>query len=193
MKLFRGISLLILLTVLAACGTRAIPNTGQAVRIGSNDTTQDLLVAEMYAQVLSANDIPVERKLNLGNDQAVHNALVQKQIDLYPELTNTAYLTVMEMKDGEKDAAMILEKVRKYYERRWKITWLKAAPASDAIAPVVWQDVIENYPQMSELLDKVSAELTTDAISALVKKVDSNQQGYSQAARDFLTEKGLLP
>jgi len=144
MKLLRFVYVLILAAMLAACGG-SIPNTGQPVRVGSKDTVEDQLLGEMYAQVLQASGIPVERKLNLGNTQEVHQALVDGDIDIYPEYTGTAYLLVMEMKDGEKDPAMINEKVRKYYERRWDVTWLTPAPLSNMTAIAVSADAANKY------------------------------------------------
>ncbi|HEY9087309.1 MAG TPA: glycine betaine ABC transporter substrate-binding protein [Anaerolineaceae bacterium] len=144
MKLLRFVYVIILAAMLAACGG-SIPNTGQPVRVGSKDTVENQLLGEMYAQVLQASGIPVERKLNLGNTQKVHQALVDGDIDVYPEYTGTAYLLVMEMKDGEKDPAMINEKVRKYYERRWDLTWLTPAPLSNMTAIAVTADAANKY------------------------------------------------
>ncbi len=193
MKVYRYISLLILISVLAACGGQSIPNTGDKVRVGSTDTPEDQLIAEIYSQVLEANGIGVERKLNLAGKNAAHNALVNKQIDLYPEYTNNAYLSVMEMKDNEQDPAMIREKVRKYYQRRWKIAWLDAAGTTDPISPVVWQDVLDRYPQMAGLLNTVSKQLSADAVASLNTQLGSQGNDYAKVARSFLDERGLLP
>jgi len=297
MKILRFLSMLILVSVLAACG-RGIPNTGGAVRVGSKNLTENKLVAEMYAQVLADNGIAVERKFDLAGTQGAHNALVNHEIDLYPEYTSTAYLSIMEMKDGEKDPGLVREKVRKYYERRWKITWLEPAPLSNTtaiavtadaankynlrtlsdlvraapnlrfaaennfqqrpdglpglvstygnvefqsmnlftpgsqfqalqsgeadvvvanstdgqvrngnlfllqddrglwgenhITPVVWQEVLERYPQLDDVLNELSAKLTTEAMSELNWKVDGENQNYEQVAVEFLRQNGLL-
>ena len=39
----------------------------------------------MYALILEAKDIPVERKLNLAGTQVAHEALTKDQVDIYPE------------------------------------------------------------------------------------------------------------
>lgn len=193
MKVLRYVSLLILISVLAACGGQSIPTTGDKVRVGSTDAPEDQLIAEVYSQVLEANGIPVERKLNLAGKNAAHNALINKQIDLYPEYTNNAYLSVMEMKDNEQDPGMIREKVHKYYQRRWKIAWLDAAGTTDPLSPVVWQDVLDRYPQMAGLLNTVSKQLTPDVIASLNAQLGDAGSDYAKLARGFLDERGLLP
>lgn len=144
MKILRYVYVLMMISLLAACGG-GIPNTGQPLRVGSKDTVESQLIGEMYAQVLQASGIPVERKLNLGNTQAVHQALIDNQVDVYPEYTDTAYLAIMDMQDGEKDPAMVNEKIRKYYERRWQITWLDPAPMNSGIAIAVTAEAANKY------------------------------------------------
>jgi osmoprotectant transport system substrate-binding protein len=83
----------LLVLVLSACAPSAAP--AAAVRIGSKDFTEELLLGEMYALVLEANGIPVERRLNLAGTQVAHDALVRGEIDLYPEYTGTGYQFIL--------------------------------------------------------------------------------------------------
>jgi osmoprotectant transport system substrate-binding protein len=62
------------------------------VRVGSTNFTEQLILAELYAQALTANGYTVDRKLNLGNREVVAPALETGQIDLYPEYL-ASYLT----------------------------------------------------------------------------------------------------
>ncbi len=59
------------------------------VRVGSTNFTEQLILAEVYAQVLEANGYRVERRLNLGNREIVEPALESGQIDLYAEYMAT--------------------------------------------------------------------------------------------------------
>src|SRR5690606_13180184 len=94
------------------------------VRIGSKDFTEELLLGEMYAQLLENAGIPVERKLNLAGTQVAHEALTKGEIDLYPEYTGTGYLFILDIKDNEKDPSKVYQKVAAEYKSRWNLIWL---------------------------------------------------------------------
>src|SRR5512138_2708553 len=87
-------ALIILGTLLTAVAQPAVAGApaGKTIRIGSTNFTEQLIVAELYAQTLEANGYKVERRLNLGNREIVAPALTSGQIDLYPEYLAT-YLT----------------------------------------------------------------------------------------------------
>ncbi len=92
---------LIALFLLAAC--TAAPSGGggkPSVRIGSTNFPEQVILAELYGQVLEANGYAVERRLNLGNREIVAPALESNQIDMYAEYLAT-YLTYV-TKDPSK-------------------------------------------------------------------------------------------
>jgi osmoprotectant transport system substrate-binding protein len=74
----------------AATGSQA--GSKPTVRIGSTSFTEQVILAELYAQALEANGYRVERRLNLGSREVVAPALESNQIDMYPEYLAT-YLT----------------------------------------------------------------------------------------------------
>ncbi len=102
----RFVPLLVVFTILlASCAPQsAAPAGGGAakptVRVGSTNFTEQLILAELYAQALQANGYTVERRLNLGNREIVAPALESGQIDMYPEYLAT-YLTFVS-KDPSK-------------------------------------------------------------------------------------------
>lgn len=88
-----GVALVAALAVLG-CGSDdggaggAGADTG--VRVASFDFAESELVAELYAQVLEANDITVVRLGAIGPREVVAPALEQGRIDLVPEYLGTA-------------------------------------------------------------------------------------------------------
>ncbi|HYE65149.1 MAG TPA: ABC transporter permease/substrate-binding protein, partial [Pyrinomonadaceae bacterium] len=56
----------------------------QRVVVGSKDFTESVILAEVVAQLLEARGLDVERRFELGGNLA-HDALINGQIDLYPE------------------------------------------------------------------------------------------------------------
>ncbi|MGM9972820.1 MAG: glycine betaine ABC transporter substrate-binding protein [Clostridiaceae bacterium] len=81
------LTLIIGLSVFAGCGS-----DGDKVVIGSKTFTENILLSEMYAQLIEAKtDIEVERKQNLGATSVCFPAIKKGEIDIYLEYTGTAY------------------------------------------------------------------------------------------------------
>ena len=59
-------------------------------------------------------------------------------------------------------------------------------------APVVRSDVLEKYPKMKEVLNKVSASLDAETMRRLNGQVDLEQEDPEDVARKFLEQKGIL-
>ena len=60
------------------------------MRVGSTNFSEQLILGELYAQVLEANGFTVERRFNLGSREIVAPALESGQIDLMAEYLATA-------------------------------------------------------------------------------------------------------
>src|SRR3954447_11914351 len=80
---------LLVVVVLVGCNRGTGSSGKPTVRVGSTNFPEQVILAELYAQILEANDYPVERRLNLGNREIVAPALESGQIDLYPEYLAT--------------------------------------------------------------------------------------------------------
>jgi osmoprotectant transport system substrate-binding protein len=122
----------------APASTPASTGGGAAVRIGSKNFTEQLIVGEMYAQILEANGIKVDRKLNLGGTIVAHNALKNGDIDLYPEYTGTALLAILNEKTMS-DPTAVYQEVAKQYKQQFNLVWLDQSPMNDTQALAVTQ------------------------------------------------------
>lgn len=60
------------------------------------------------------------------------------------------------------------------------------------VAPVVRQDVLDMYPQISDTLNKLSPMITNEEISALNWEVDGKGREYADVAKEWLQKKGML-
>jgi osmoprotectant transport system substrate-binding protein len=138
-----GLSALVVVLILAlsACAapTAAPPKSSGTIKVGSKDFTEEFIVAEMYAQLLEHAGFTVERKLNLGGTPVAQAALVKGDIDLYPEYTSTALLTVLK-KDPIQDPQQVFQTVKQQYEQQFSLTWLSPAPFNDTQALAMTQD-----------------------------------------------------
>ncbi len=112
----------------------------RAIRIGSKNFAESILLAELYAQTLENLGIAVERRFDLGSTQIALAALTRGDIDCYPEYTGTALIDVLHhapMRDGEA----ILKLLRATFEARFHATWLTPAPMNDSQALATTREI----------------------------------------------------
>jgi osmoprotectant transport system substrate-binding protein len=93
-----------------------------AVRIGSKNFSEQVLLGEIVAQALTGKGVRVDRRLNLGGTFVCHKALVAGELDLYPEYTGTAYTAIL-AKKPVADPAAVRRDVESEYAKRWGIVW----------------------------------------------------------------------
>jgi osmoprotectant transport system substrate-binding protein len=153
---------------LAGCAS----SSPDGVSVGSKDFTEELILGEMYAQLLERAGLSVSRKLDLGGTQVAMEALLRGDIDLYPEYTGTALVTELKLSPG-KDAAANYATVKRDYAARYKLAWLNPAPFNDTQALATTQAVRSRY-RLSTLSDLAQAapQLRLGAIPEFTKRED---------------------
>lgn len=98
---------------------------GATITIGSKNFTEQLVLAEIMAQrIEGATSITVERKLNLGGTMICHEAILAGEIDLYPEYTGTALLTILKEDNRAESPDKVFILVAEAYHRRFDLRWL---------------------------------------------------------------------
>ncbi|WP_207478688.1 glycine betaine ABC transporter substrate-binding protein [Arenibaculum pallidiluteum] len=127
------------------------PAQAQTVKVGSKNFTEQFILAELYSAALENSGLKVERKINLGGTLIAHQAITTGEIDLYPEYTGTALVAVLK---GEvsSDAQKVYEQVKGFYEKEYRITWLKPAGINNGYAVIVRPDIAAKY-QLKTLSD----------------------------------------
>jgi osmoprotectant transport system substrate-binding protein len=153
-------------------GAPAKPGAGSLVKIGSKNFTEQLILGEMYAQLLEANGYRVERVLNLGGTIVAHEALRRGEIDLYPEYTGTGLLAILK-KPVESDPRRVYETVSAEYKQQFNLVWLDQAPMNNSQAlavkrPLSQQRSLTTISRMAEL----ASELTLAAVPDFPERED---------------------
>lgn len=133
-----GVGLIVALLI-SACSAIGGPPS-KPVRVGSKDFTEEFIVGNMYALLLEANSIPVERKLNLGGTPVLQQALVSDQVDVYPEYTGTGLLTVLKL-PSNTDRQAVFNAVKDGYKKQFNLVWLNPAPMNNTQALAMKKDV----------------------------------------------------
>jgi osmoprotectant transport system substrate-binding protein len=124
----------------AGCGGRP----AAAIKVGSKNFTEELLLGEMYALCLERAGYAVERKLNLGSTQIAMEALRNDDIDLYPEYTGTALVVQLKL-PPMSDPRKVYDTVQKLYGKIYGLTWLAPAPMNDTQALATTHVVSARY------------------------------------------------
>ena len=93
------------------------------VVVASKPFGESYVLAEMFAQVLEARGIRVERRMGLGATEIAFGALRTGAIDVYPEYTGTGLLAIL----GEEpvaDPQAVYGRVSREFAARWGVRWL---------------------------------------------------------------------
>jgi osmoprotectant transport system permease protein len=92
--------------LLAACCACISTARAAPLQIGSKTFTESHVLAEITAQLLEANNIPVQRRLGLGGTLVAFEALKAGDIDIYPEYTGTLGQAVFQQPGMQRSALL---------------------------------------------------------------------------------------
>ncbi len=107
------------------------------ITVGSKNFTEQVILGEIVAQHLEHRlGRHVDRKLNLGGTMLAHQALVGGEIDLYPEYTGTALMTIMKLPPAH-DPAAAMALVRAEYQARFGVEWMDSLGFNNTFAMVI--------------------------------------------------------
>ncbi len=98
-----------LLLAAAAFGLAACEEEPPVLRVAGKNFTENMLMAEMLAQLAEREGITVQRAIPYGRSAEVFEALKQGKIDIYPEYNGTGlvYLGQPAMADGKAALARV--------------------------------------------------------------------------------------
>ena len=137
--------------LLAACTTSSTSTTGSTatgtpsaekgpIRIGSKIDGEGSLLGQIMLQTLAANGFKVEDKTRTGATKVVREALVNDQIDAYPEYTANGPLVFhsdVKVDPAVLQSATATYDIAKAEDASIGIVWLKPAPANNTWAVAV--------------------------------------------------------
>lgn len=103
------------------------PRTENAdvIRIGTKNFTEQYILGEIIAERIEAKThLKVIRKFNLGTTEICQTAISHNEIDIYPEYTGTAYMTILHEHEIKNPDATFKD-IYNYYKKNYNIIWLK--------------------------------------------------------------------
>ena len=146
----------------AACARVArAQDPGRPVIVASKPFGESYLLAEMFAQLLEARGLPVERRLGLGATEIAFGALRTGAIDVYPEYTGTGLLAILHERPGADPRAVYAQVVREF-AARFGVRWLPPLGFQNTYAIAVRRETAERF-QLRTLSDLARAGPTLRA------------------------------
>jgi len=124
MKGRRGFLILVLSLVLIMGALPPAATAQETVVVGSKGFTEQVILGNMVSLLLENKGFKVDRKIGLGGTVICHEALVRGDISVYLEYTGTGLVTILK-KAVLKDPEEVYQVVKKDYEDKFKLTWLK--------------------------------------------------------------------
>jgi osmoprotectant transport system permease protein len=163
------------------------------VVVASKPFGESYLLAEMFAQLLEARGLRVDRRPGLGATEIAFRALRGGAIDVYPEYTGTGLLAIL----GEKpmsDEHAVFRRVAEEFHARYGVRWLAPLGFQNGYAIAVRRGTADSL-HLSTLSDlaresgKLRAGLTPDFIGR-ADGLPGIQRAYGLTFRDV---KALVP
>lgn len=168
--------------------------TPREVVVASKPFGESYLLAEMFAQLLEANGIAVQRRPGLGSTEVAFRALRTDVIDVYPEYTGTGLIAVL--RDSatagmRADARLLTAHVTRRFKSQFGVHWLPPLGFSNGYAIAVRRETAEQLRlrTISDLAREgrtLSAGFTSDFIG--------RSDGFAGLARKYgLQLKSAVP
>ena len=136
------------------------------VRIGSKIFGEQYILANMYSMLIKGyTDHDVSTKTGLGGTNICFSAMMNNQIDFYPEYTGTGLLAILQPSAKTVDT-LITDKDKTYdyvakgFEKKYNIKWLKPIGFNNAYALM--------------MREKKARQLNIKTISDLKRYLESN-------------------
>jgi len=140
--------------VASACGSAGTSGGAKpAITVGSTNFSEQLILGELYSQILEANGYAVTRKFNLGAREIVFPALQSGQIDIEADYLATLLAFVDKTATGSTDPKQTAATLQKALDPK-NLTVLDYAPAVDQNGFVVTKATADKY-KLSKISDLV--------------------------------------
>jgi osmoprotectant transport system permease protein len=179
--------------VAATQSPAAAQQSTRPVIVASKPFGESYLLAEMFAQLLEARGVTVERRPGLGATEIAFAALRGGDIDVYPEYTGTGLLAILHESPGAKPRE-VFDRVSRAFAERYGVRWLPPLGFQNTYAIAVRRETAARFTlrtlsDLAHASPSLRAGLTPDFIGR-----DDGLPGLSRAyGIRFREVRALLP
>jgi glycine betaine/choline ABC-type transport system substrate-binding protein len=170
-----------------------------SLTVGSKNFTEQYVLGEIYSQALEAAGYTVKTDLKLGDALIAYKALVEGEIDAYPEYTGTSLTSFFDVKveDVPKDAQQAYDDTKAAYAKK-NITALAPTPFENTYRMAVTKETaskIGNPTKISDLAEEAK-DLTVNGYPECRQRVDcllGVQETYGLKFKRFVASDSPYP
>jgi osmoprotectant transport system substrate-binding protein len=170
---------------------------GKLLHIGVLNSSEGQVFAEMISALIKERTGTTVDTKFYKSQQELYDAVKAKQVDI--SIENTTRAMQMLNKPAEADAKKAYEVVKATYEREKGLAVLRpygflngnGGGAPSYTATVLRIEVLNNFPVLPRVMDKLGSSITDETYTKLIKSVESGEKP-NKVARDFLKSKKLI-
>lgn len=153
--------------------------------IGTKIFAESYILGEMFAQLLEARGIAVDRRPGLGSTEIVFGGLRGGEVDVYPEYTGTGLLAILN-EEPPATAQEAFARVTRVFAERWGIRWLPPLGFENTYAMAV-------RPQTADSLGLSTLSDLAEAAAGLVAGFSPDFQGRADGLPGLEAVYGFEP
>lgn len=116
---------------------------GVSVTVGSKDFTENILLGEMLVQAMEHEGASVDDQTNLGGTQVNREALLNGDIDVYPDYNGTGWTEHLGQENPSQDPEELYTQVAEMDLQENNIAWVGRSPFNDTYGFVANGDLAE--------------------------------------------------
>ncbi|MGP4065310.1 ABC transporter permease/substrate-binding protein [Oceanobacillus sp. M65] len=166
---FKSFVVMLLIAVLVVTSPFIFNNSQRAdLIIGGKLGSEPAILANMYKLLIEeGTDLNVELETGLGKTSFVFSALDKGSIDIYPEFTGTAIVTLMEEEAESNDAKEVYEQAKTGMDKRYDMALLQPMAFNNTYAVATTEELADQYNleaigDLQAVEDEVTAGFTLE-------------------------------
>ena len=156
---FKSFIIMLIISVLVIVSPFVFNKTKQAdLIIGAKLGSEPTILINMYKLLIEQEtDLDIELKPGLGKTDFNFSALQQGSIDIYPEFTGTAIVSLLDSKAESNEAREVYEQAKKGMEEAYQMVFLEPMEYNNTYTVATTKEVAEQY-NLEEIGDLKKAE-----------------------------------
>jgi osmoprotectant transport system permease protein len=166
---FKSFIAMLLIAVLVVTAPFIFNSSQRAdIIIGGKLGSEPAILANMYKLLIEEDtDLNVELETGLGKTSFVFSALDKGSIDIYPEFTGTAIVTLMEEEAESNDAKEVYEQAKIGMDKRYDMALLQPMAFNNTYAVATTEEFADQYNletigDLQAVEDEVTAGFTLE-------------------------------
>jgi glycine betaine/choline ABC-type transport system substrate-binding protein len=176
---------------------------GRILTISVNDTLEQKVVGRLLATYITERTGTTVNMITGLDIKASEEQIKQCKADIFINYLNVG-LSTMEQGDSGKNAQETYGLVKHYYGEKFNMVWLKplgykgpllkdtdkAAENASLAIPVTTRDVLNRFPVLDRVINKLGGRLDKNTLQQLI--LETETKDVAVVVKDFLKNQNLI-